>query len=451
MMKPAQPAPVVAADEASVFTYDAGRVQPGWERFTQDTAREIDLDQYYLPYEKQQAFHASTARFNLLGGAAGPGKSLALIMDQLAAANEFEDPVQAVQVHTLLLRRTNPQLQGSLIPRFLEKVPRELYRTYHDQKKLVTWLNGATTRFGSMQYEKDVWNYQGGQNYRIGFDELTQFTPYQWFTIQAWNRCPVSPYSRQDGATNPVGIGAQFCACLWGCDGKGQRPAPGMDENQRAEFDPKAFAYFPCTYRDNPIYANDPVFLKTLASMPRRLRDALMLGLWGSAMGTYFDVWDEAVNVYPDETVRPEGWWPKWLSGDWGFEHDAAIYWHTIDPLGICRTYRELVVNHQSPEQLAESIAVASMDEAGNREKLEAFFFSWDAFLEHAGKSSEAHTIANRMGALLRKAGLPEPSRASTDKLGREQLTYEMLRCDNVNGHQFGVKVGEYFDDDRGT
>lgn len=429
----------------------AGRVTPGWEIFAQATTREINLDDYYLPYEKQQAFHASSARYNLLGGAAGPGKSLALIMEHLMACNEFEDPLQAKQVHTLLLRRTHPQLLGSLIPRFREKVPRELYRTFNEQQKVVTWLNGATTTFGSMQYEKDVWNYQGGQHYRIGFDELTQFTLYQWTQIQAWCRCPVSPWSRQDGATNPIGIGAQFCACLWGCDGKGQRPAPGMDENQRAKYDPSRYRYFPCTYLDNPIYAHDPQFIATLDALPARYREALMKGLWGAALGTYFDIWDDAVNVYDDMKIQPEAWCPRWIGGDWGFEHDAAIYWFYTDPQGVCRCYRELVVNHRSPEQLGELIADASIDGEGHREKIEAFWFSWDAFAEHAGKSSEAYTIAHRMGAPLRKAGLPEPTRATTDKLGREQLMYEMLRCDQVGGKQFGVKVGEYYDDERGA
>src|SRR5690349_17185499 len=105
----------------------------------------------------QYRFHESAAKHRLLGGAAGPGKTLALINDHLHACNRFSDPAEAAQVHTLLLRRTHPKLESTLITRFREKVPQELYRDYNESKKVVTWHNGATTHFGSMQYEHDAY------------------------------------------------------------------------------------------------------------------------------------------------------------------------------------------------------------------------------------------------------------------------------------------------------
>lgn len=389
----------------------------GYERFIADASREINLDSSYIPHPKQYAFHSSPVKHRLLGGAAGPGKSLALIMDHLAACLEFSDPIAAGQVHTLLLRRTFPQLNGSLIPRFLEKVPKELYKSFNQSSHVVTWTNGAQTHFGAMQYDADVWNYQGAQYYKIGFDELTQFTWYQWNTISAWNRCPVDPHCTKDGATNPVGVGAMWAKSVF----IDHRPPQEADDHQRATYNPADYEYFPCTYKDNPLYANDPIFIAQLDSYPGPIRDALMHGTWG-ALGTYFDIWDAAVHVC--EPLTPEPWWPKWVSGDWGFEHEAAIYWHTLTPEGIVKTYREMLVSHQPPRQLAESIVKHSMGPDGKYEQLEPwFFFSHDAFAQ----KQDVNTIARQMEPILREIGV-SPVSAGLDKMGGEQLMYQLLK-----------------------
>ena len=96
----------------------------------------------YVPFSRQEDFHSSTAKYRLFGGAAGPGKTKALL---------FEAILQATTVpgcDTLLLRRTYPELESSLLTYFRRDVPRSFYRSYNESKHVVTWLNGSTTRFG---------------------------------------------------------------------------------------------------------------------------------------------------------------------------------------------------------------------------------------------------------------------------------------------------------------
>src|SRR5580704_5661320 len=114
----------------------------------------IDLDKRYKPFPKQHAFHASPASFRFLGGAAGPGKTACLIMDHLDACRQFNVD-DAKHVHTLLLRRTQPQLESTLMTRFREIVPEECFKKFNQSpgRSEVTWLNGSTTKFGSMQHE----------------------------------------------------------------------------------------------------------------------------------------------------------------------------------------------------------------------------------------------------------------------------------------------------------
>lgn len=404
----------------------------GAERF----AKEIDFDLYYKPYKMQGEFHASAIKHKLLGGAAGPGKTLALIVEHMISCNEFSDPTQAKQVHTLLLRRTHPKLEATLVTRFREKIPRELYKDFNDSKKVVTWHNGATTQFGSMQYEHDAYDWQG-QWYKIGFDEMAEFTFKQWMAISAWNRCPVSPWTTKDGASNPIGVGAGWIKSLF----IDKKRWDEMDDSQWAAYNPADYAYFPCTYLDNPIYANDPVFLANLEAYPASERDALKYAKWGLAGGYFSGAWDPAVNVFGSESFEVKPWFERWISGDWGFEHWAATYWHCIDDFGVIRTYREYVTNHEPPETLAESIIKQSYDLDGKLPQFKGFYYSHDAFHQ----KTDQNTVAARMGRVLQKAGLPTPSNAGTDKVGREQLMYQLLVKRIKSGEGFDEATGKSF------
>ncbi len=400
-------------------------MREGWERFGDDARREIDLDDVYNPYPVQARYHASPAPYNFLGGAAGPGKSLAMLMENLTSVNEF-NVSDGPQVHTLMLRRTQPKVRNTLVTRFDEKVPKELYRSFNRTSLEVTWLNGATTSFGSMQYESNVWDWQG-QWYRIFFDELCEFTFKQWNAISAWNRCPVSPYTRKDGAGNPIGIGSGWVKKLF-VDGI---PPDEMEQNQRLQFDHSQYAYFPCTYLDNPIYATDPQFLAQLESYPEAIRNALKFGSWDVAGGYFMGAWDPALNVYKSGTEVIKPWNRRWISCDWGFEHWAACYWHYMDDDGIIRTYRELMVKQQAPEQLAESIAKASFDVGSDKmPRFDAFTLSHDAFASKntATMGQNANPVAARMAEVMTDYGLPAPTPSTRDRLGREQLMYQLLR-----------------------
>ena len=164
--------------------------------------RVIDLGLNYSAFPKQRRFHVSTAKYRLFGGAAGPGKTKALLMEAIGQAHDFPG------VNTLLLRRTYPELEGSLLQYFRRDVPRSAYKSFSESKHQVEWLNGSTTRFGYCANESDVYQYQGGEYLFIGIDELTHFTLRQWQFLTSRNRCPVAG-SRPSmaGATNPGNLG----------------------------------------------------------------------------------------------------------------------------------------------------------------------------------------------------------------------------------------------------
>jgi len=281
----------------------------------------------YTPFEKQRAFHKSPAKYRLFGGAAGPGKSKALLMEAIVQANDNTG------VNTLLLRRTFPELEQSLLLYFRRDVPRELYLNFNDAKHVVTWLNGSTTRFGYCAAENDVYQYQGAEFLFIGIDEVTLFTLRQWQFLTSRNRCPVpGTFPNMAGATNPGNIGHAWVKSLW----IDKQPAAGM-ENPEC-YDPDDYDFIPARVHDNPIYAADENYLKTLAALPSHLRRAFLDGDWDVFAGQYFDRFDVSRHVARAEEIDWKPWWPRWISIDWGFEHPAATYWHASKPAAAFRT-----------------------------------------------------------------------------------------------------------------
>jgi hypothetical protein len=442
----------------------------------------------YTPFPKQQEFHASPAKYRLFGGAAGPGKSKALLMEAILQAHETPGS------NTLLLRRTFPELEQTLLHYFRRDVPRELYKNFYESKHLVEWTNGSTTRFGYCQSEHDVYQYQGSEFLFIGIDELTMFTLRQWQFLTSRNRCPIpGAFPCMAAATNPGNIGHSWVKALW----VDKQPAPGMENP--AEYDPADYDFIPARYTDNPLYAGDESYLKTLRALPSHLRRAFLDGSWDVFAGQYFDNFDCSRHVVRAEqigaTLREKSWWPRWISMDWGFEHPSAVYWHasipaaalaappssaaeiaTIEPApgslvgqgfspditdrreapsslpeahfpsrphertmgsGPAQpqsrvvTYREYVTRRTPPRELAREIIARSLLSStaapnSSGPAREKIDAIYLSPDAFARRTDEA-SIAEQMGDVFAAAGFPRPVPADDDRVGGWMLMYQML------------------------
>ena len=119
--------------------------------------------------KRQRAFIEADAAEVLFGGAAGGGKSHGQIVDALIYALRYPHSRQ------LLLRRTYPELEMSLVRTALALYPRELY-SYAASRRMGRFANGSTLDFGYCDSERDVYRYQSAEYDVIRFDELTHFT-----------------------------------------------------------------------------------------------------------------------------------------------------------------------------------------------------------------------------------------------------------------------------------
>ena len=134
-------------------------------------------DKPYEPTIKQAEFLAYNGQECLFGGAAGPGKSEALL---IAALMYITEP----NYSALLLRRTYSDL--SLPGALMDRAAGWLQGTdakWHDKSKTWIFPSGGTLTFGYLDNEVDKYRYQGAEFQFIGFDELTQFLETQYFIL----------------------------------------------------------------------------------------------------------------------------------------------------------------------------------------------------------------------------------------------------------------------------
>ncbi len=115
----------------------------------------------------------SDALETLFGGAAGGGKSHGQLLDALRFAVCYPGSQQ------LMLRRTMPELERSLVPAALRLYP-QCIATYKVSEHRWEFANGSTLEFGYCDAESDVTKYQSAEYDVIRFDELTHFTESQF-------------------------------------------------------------------------------------------------------------------------------------------------------------------------------------------------------------------------------------------------------------------------------
>lgn len=174
-------------------------------RLRADYLRRTVIDNPFVPWTpnpKQAEFLTADCREMLYGGAAGGGKSVALL---IAALQFAAMPGYAA----LLLRRTfaDLNLPDALVP--LSHQWLQGKASWDGQKHRWQFPNGSVLQFGYLETEIDKYRYQGAAFQFIGFDELTQFTEsqYRYLFSRLRRRDDVNVPLRMRAASNPGGIG----------------------------------------------------------------------------------------------------------------------------------------------------------------------------------------------------------------------------------------------------
>jgi predicted phage terminase large subunit-like protein len=295
----------------------------------------------------QESFLACPADVAIYGGAAGGGKTWALLAD-------FLHYVDVPGFNGVIFRRTYPEITN---PGSLWDASQLLYPSMRARSRVgdLTWTfptPGVVIKFSHMQREADRFKWMSAEVAYIAFDQLELFTRAQFFYMLSRNRstCGVQPYIRASCNPDPDSWIRELIA--WWLDDEGD-PVPersgivrwftrvgddivwgeSKEEVQREHPDsePLSFTFIAAKLEDNPVLCEaDPKYRANLLALPNWERAALLGGNWNTrpTAGSVFNrSWFEVVDAAPvgGEVVRywdraatkpnPKNPDPDWTAG----------------------------------------------------------------------------------------------------------------------------------------
>ena len=295
----------------------------GWREYVaadpKRTARLLELVRPRLtkyipqaPTTKQAAFLLLNCREALYGGAAGGGKSSAL----LSAALQYVD---VPGYRALLLRRTfaDLALPNAIMDRAKEWLAGSNAR-WNERDKTWTFPSGATLTFGYLESENDKFRYQGAEFQFVGFDELTQFsrTQYAYLFSRLRRLAGVGVPLRMRAASNPGGVGHEWVYKRFFLEGRERgrvfvsarlEDNPHLDQDEYreslAELDPVTrrqleHGDWDAKHEGN-VFRRD--WFKIVDELPPEARRALALRCWD------FAATEESDGKDPDWTAGAKG------------------------------------------------------------------------------------------------------------------------------------------------
>lgn len=286
----------------------------------------------------QTDFLESDADIAIYGGAAGGGKSFALLLEPLYHVGN-------PRFGAVIFRRNATQVrnQGGLWD--------ESYGLYHgagavprEQPLEWTFPSGMTVKFAHLENEKTVYDWQGSQIALIGYDELTHFSEYQFFYMLSRNRSMSGVPGRVRATCNPDCDSwvRKFIDWWIGDDGYAIKERSGKirwfirinetiiwadtkqelideyEEENCAPEDkiiPKSVTFIAASVYDNKILmAKDPAYLANLKAMSRIERLRLLGGNWNvrAAAGNFFQrEWFPVVDAIPSGWIQVIRFWDR--------------------------------------------------------------------------------------------------------------------------------------------
>jgi len=293
------------------------------------TELEVEKNVIFSPNEgPQEDFLAAAETDVLYGGAAGGGKSYAMLVDPLRYAHRASH-------RALIIRRSMPELR-ELIDKSRELYPKAFPGCkYREVEKLWNFPSGAKIEFGFLERDADVYRYQGQAYSWIGFDEITHLpTEFPWNYLASRLRTTDSeivPYMRC--TANPGGVGAHWV--------KKRYIEPNEPNHSFKGADGLTRKFIPARLEDNPYLAKDGRYEQMLKALPATQRKQLLEGNWDVNEGAAFTEFDLDLHVIPPFEI-PIGW--ERVKGiDYGYASESACIWAAVDPSdGTLIIYREL-------------------------------------------------------------------------------------------------------------
>lgn len=279
----------------------------------------------------QTMFLSTSADIAIYGGSAGSGKSFGLLLEPL---RHLYNP----KFGAVIFRRNSTQVRnvGGL---WHESMPMYTQCGAHPREAFLEWIfpAGWRLKFGHLEYEKTVYDWQGAQVALLGYDELTHFSYTQFFYMlsrnrsssgvpgyvratcnpdaDSWVRVFIDWWIGPDGYAIPERSGVlrwfirRDDLLIWGDSREEMLAKYGADEI------PKSVTFISASIFDNKILMEkDPSYVSNLRALSRVERLRLLGGNWDvrASGGMIFQrEWFPIVDAVPGGWVSSIRFWDR--------------------------------------------------------------------------------------------------------------------------------------------
>jgi hypothetical protein len=250
----------------------------------------LPQDSIWTPTPKQSEFLQASEQEVLYGGAAGGGKSDALIIDALGA---WQNAISQPDYQAVLFRRTYPELKD-LIERACEILPQAVPGSkYNQQDHVFRFPSGARLEFGHLQHDQDRFKHRGRAYQYEGWDELTLWPTdvcYSYLTSRLRSTNPkITCLVR--ATTNPDGPGQKWVKERFAVNDAGDPSCfeVEVEDEITGEKFKRWRRFIPAKLDDNP-YLSRTDYRIYLLGLPPEERYALLRGRWDAlpVKGAYY-------------------------------------------------------------------------------------------------------------------------------------------------------------------
>lgn len=366
----------------------------------------------YTPSERQTKFHKSEAFETMYGGAAGGGKTAAIVAEAVTYAMRWP------RARIYIFRKTIPELKQSVIPEIYKQcsdyinIAKAMH--YNAQDRTFVFANGSIIQLAYMENPADKYKYQSAEIHLLLVDELTHFTLDEYEYMKTRVRSTGQHPLKVMAGTNPGNVGHGWVKSYFIDIAPPETIYTDKNGNTRQ--------FIPAKVSDHP----SPDFVKTYtkvleANSDPNLRRALLDGDWDVFAGQAFEEWrrdnDDGKPWHVIQPFEIPRHWTKWFAYDWGYNSFAAGVWLAKEPsTERIYMYREFYEHALAASKQAERIQMYSSDE--NLTMRLADPSLW----KHIGSAETGETVA----AIFERSGLVfQP--ANNDRKAGKNAVHEAL------------------------
>ncbi len=343
----------------------------------------------WKPRPPQASFLSAAEREVLYGGAAGAGKTDALLVGPVRYITEADH-------NAIILRRKLTELTeitARAVPLY-----RALGGRWVKSERMFYFPSGARIRLGYAKSQEDAEQYRGEEFTFIGWEELCQWGDpgaYLFMLTRLRKKKSSKCVLMVRSTCNPEGPGV-----IW-VKKRFKIPAAGASSLVQDIDSGFLRRFIPGRLRDN-IHLDRDDYARQLRSLgPKRAR-ALLDGRWDSLVGQYFATFNPAAS-YHVAKFKVDKYWRFYLGFDHGFKHRTGIVLLGVNDEGFVYVIDVFGRSGYSPVRITAEIHAMLERHDLKIENIRSIEAGGDVFAKRDERTTIAQEYAN-LGIHLSRA-----------------------------------------------